>query len=96
MKNLKPKTQIQVQKPSLYSIIILDDDITTMDFVCSILENIFNYSPDDAYELMFTIHNTGAVNAGIFTKDIAETKLVMANSEASIRDFPLKLRLVKQ
>jgi len=85
----------QLQKPSLYNVIMVDDDKTSMQFVCDILEGHFNKTTDQAYEHMMDVHLTGGANVGTFTKDVAETKISLIHELANQREFPFQLKLVE-
>lgn len=85
----------KIGKPSLYNIIMIDDDITSMQFVCDILEKYFNKTPDQSYDHMMEVHLTGSSNVGIFSKDIAETKISIIHNLASKQEFPLQLKMDK-
>lgn len=82
-------------KPCLYNVIMVDDDKTSMQFVCDMLESHFNKTSDQAYEHMMEVHLTGGSNVGTFTKDVAETKVSIISDLASQREFPFTLKMVK-
>ena len=83
--DLKPKTK----KPPMFDVILLNDDFTPMDFVVYVLKEIFNYTNQQANEIMLKVHNEGEASCGIFTKDLAETKSYEVNNLAKINDHPL-------
>ena len=85
VQELKPKTK----KPPMFSVILLNDDFTPMDFVVYVLIEIFDCSDQRANEIMFKVHNEGEASCGIFTKDLAETKSYEVNNLAKINDHPL-------
>ena len=87
----EPKTK--TQRPPMYKVVLLNDDYTPMDFVISVLEQIFRKSHSDAMELMLKIHNKGAAVAGIYTRDVAETKADQVIEYARINDYPLQCTL---
>jgi len=87
------REDIDVQKPNLYAVIIHNDDITTMDFVVDVLMQIFNKSAVDAASLMMDVHDNGHGIAGVYTYDIACTKVMQTNQRAAERNFPLKLTI---
>lgn len=76
--------------PSLYAVIMLNDDYTPMDFVMELLMSHFNHSEEAAYEIMINVHTKGQGVAGVYTKDVAETKAVLVNSYAQESEHPLK------
>ena len=85
VQDLKPKTK----KPPMFDVILLNDDFTPMDFVVYVLKEIFNYTNQQANEIMLKVHNEGEASCGIFTKDLAETKSYEVNNLAKINDHPL-------
>ena len=85
---LKDKTQ--TKKPSLYKVVLLNDDYTPMDFVVLILKKVFNYDELLAHDIMMKIHNQGRADCGIFIKEIAETKSFEVNNLAQTNEHPLK------
>lgn len=87
----EPKTQ--TKRPPMYKVVLLNDDYTPMDFVVSVLEQIFHRSHQDSMELMLAIHNKGAATAGIYTRDVAETKADQVIEYARINDYPLQCTL---
>lgn len=85
------KDEIKLKKPKMYSVIIHNDEITTMDFVVLILNKIFNKSLEESTKLMLEIHERGIGTAGIYTYDIAVTKKGQADSMSIENNFPLKI-----
>ena len=86
----------KVKAPSLYKVFLLNDDYTTMDFVTLILENIFHKSPMEATQIMLHVHKNGKGLAGMFTREIAETKLAYVNEQSKQNGFPLKCTMEKE
>ena len=70
----KPDTATQVKKPSLYKVSLLNDDYTPMDFVIETLMKFFKKSSLEAGEIMMEVHEKGSGLAGVYSRDIAETK----------------------
>lgn len=87
----EPKTQ--TKRPPMFKVILLNDDYTPMDFVVSVLEQIFHKPHPDALEIMLQIHNKGAAPAGIYTREVAETKSDEVIEYARINDYPLQCTL---
>lgn len=85
------KEHSKYRKPQLYKVIIYNDDETTMDFVVNILINIFNRSKNGAEALMLRIHNQGQAIVGVYTYDIARTKVKQTTVIAQEEGFPLRL-----
>lgn len=82
--------QITLSKPSMYKVILLNDDYTPMDFVSLILEKFFNKMSVEANSLTSQIHSDGAAVCGFYTRDIAETKVGIVNEFARQSQHPLK------
>ncbi|ARR02118.1 MULTISPECIES: ATP-dependent Clp protease adaptor ClpS [Campylobacter] len=89
-RSLTSKTKLKEFKPTLYKVILLNDDVTTMDFVVMILCEIFNKELNQAVNLMMQIHKNGSAICGIYTKEIAQTKQSQTLSLAKANGFPLK------
>lgn len=81
---------IEVQKPKMYKVLLLNDDYTSMEFVVSTLINIFRKSEEDAYAIMLRVHNQGSGLCGIYTHEIAETKVAQVLNSAKKSKFPLR------
>ena len=92
----KEKGKIKVKEPKKYSVIMENDDFTTMEFVVEILSTIFNKSIEDANKIMLEVHNKGIGIAGIYPYDIALTKLTVAMKMASESGFPFKLTVEEE
>lgn len=85
-----------VRTPSLYRVMLLNDDYTTMDFVIRILEDVFHKTAVEAAQIMLRVHKNGKGLAGVYTRDIAETK-VHKSYELSLKSgFPLKCIMEKE
>ena len=87
----KQKDKVKIKKPKNYKVIMHNDDYTTMEFVIKILVNIFNKSFIDAEKIMLDVHKKGRGVAGIYSYDIAITKVATAMSRAKSEGFPFKL-----
>lgn len=81
----KPK----LKKPSLYKVILLNDDFTPMDFVVEILINYFAMNEDKATQIMLHVHTRGIGVCGVFSKDVAETKVQIVNKHSRDHQHPL-------
>lgn len=79
-----------LQEPSLYKVILHNDDYTSMEFVISILEKIFSKSTPEATRIMLDVHQQGIGVAGIYTREICETKISLVHGLARKNDFPLR------
>lgn len=83
----------EVRKPPLYKVVILNDDYTPMEFVVDVLQRFFDLSRDKATSIMLHVHTRGRGVAGIYTYEIAETKVVMVNDYAREHQHPLQSTL---
>ncbi|MDN5280555.1 MAG: ATP-dependent Clp protease adaptor protein ClpS [Clostridiales bacterium] len=90
------KTRQKTTKPSMYKVFLLNDDYTTMEFVVEILERIFGKSKVEATQVMLHVHRNGKGLAGIYPRDIAETKIAQVHSLARDNGFPLKCDMEKE
>jgi ATP-dependent Clp protease adaptor protein ClpS len=79
----------KVEKPPLYKVLLHNDNYTTMDFVVVILIRVFHQSEGDAIRIMLQVHNKGMGVAGVFTREIAETKVGQVTQLAQQHEFPL-------
>ena len=84
------RTQAKTKKPSLYRVIILNDDYTPMEFVVLVLEHFFNKSRDEATRIMLHVHNHGVGVCGVFTYEVAETKVAQVLDLARRNEHPLQ------
>lgn len=89
------KEHVKVKRPSLYKVILLNDDYTPMDFVIDVLENIFRRNHTESTEIMLQIHNNGKGVCGTYPKEIAETKMSQVVDKARNANFPLRCTIEK-
>jgi ATP-dependent Clp protease adaptor protein ClpS len=87
---LEERVELKKQEPTLYNVILLNDDYTTMEFVMQILETLFQKSPAEAYRIMMHVHRNGRGLAGVYTYEVAETKAEQVASLASEAGYPLR------
>jgi ATP-dependent Clp protease adaptor protein ClpS len=85
----------EVDEPSLYKVILHNDDYTTMDFVVLVLEVIFHKNSLEANRIMLNVHQQGVGMAGVYPRDVAETKVIMVHELARQQEFPLKCSIEK-
>ena len=78
----------KTQKPKLWKVLLHNDDFTTMEFVLHVLEIVFNRPPAEAHELMLQVHHRGMCVAGVYTYEIAETKMNTVEQKARAAEFP--------
>jgi ATP-dependent Clp protease adaptor protein ClpS len=83
----------KVKKPPLYKVVILNDDYTPMEFVVKVLKRFFGLSHDKATSVMLHVHTRGRGVAGVYTYEIAETKVIMVNDYAREHEHPLQSTL---
>ena len=81
----KPK----LERPSMYKVVLLNDDFTPMDFVIEVLTEYFYMGEDKATQIMLQIHTQGVGVCGVFTKDVAETKVQIVNDYSRENHHPL-------
>ena len=84
------KERSVVKEPSMYKVILMNDHYTPMEFVVLVLEQIFQKNQAEATQVMLNVHNHGSGLAGIYTKEIAETKCVQVTQVARHNEHPLK------
>ena len=83
------KSEIELQRPPLYKVLLHNDDFTSMEFVVFILQTVFGRSEGDALQIMLKVHNEGVGVAGLYTYEIAEMKVEKVTSLAQANEFPL-------
>jgi len=88
---IRPKTK----KPSMYRVILMNDDYTPMEFVVTILMSIFNKTKEEATQVMLNVHQSGVGVCGVYTFEIAETKVAQVMDAAKRRQHPLQCTLEK-
>jgi len=83
-------TRQENHKPPLYKVLLLNDDYTTMEFVTQVLENLFHKTPAEAHRTMMQVHTQGRGLCGIYSYEVAETKVAMVQDLARRENFPLQ------
>lgn len=86
---LDTKTRTRLEKPRLYKVILNNDDFTPQDFVCLVLTQLFGKSDAEAYDVMMHVHKHGKGVAGIYSREIAEQKVVDVTRIARHHQHPL-------
>ncbi|WP_439817467.1 ATP-dependent Clp protease adapter ClpS [Zavarzinia sp. CC-PAN008] len=89
---VKPKTQ----KPSMYKVLLLNDDYTPMEFVVHVLERFFNKSREEATRVMLHVHQKGVGVCGVYTFEVAETKVTQVIDFARRHSHPLQCTMEKE
>jgi ATP-dependent Clp protease adaptor protein ClpS len=84
------KTRSKTKKPPLFRVILHNDDYTTMQFVVEILEAVFNKSPAEAHRIMMHVHTRGHGVCGLYTHEVAETKVSEVHERARENGVPLR------
>ena len=87
---IKERVRGQTKEPTLYSVILLNDDYTPMPFVVDVLETVFQKSPAEAYRIMMQVHLQGRGVAGIYPWEVAETKADTIITRARAAGYPLQ------
>jgi ATP-dependent Clp protease adaptor protein ClpS len=86
---VRPKTERQLERPRMWRVLLHNDDYTTQDFVVWVLEAVFHKPHAEAVAIMMSVHQSGLGIAGIFTHDVAETKVKTTKNLAEEHEFPL-------
>lgn len=90
------KTRPKTKKPSMYKVLMLNDDYTTMEFVVYVLERFFSKNREQARRIMLNVHKRGVGICGVYTYDVAETKATQVMDLARKKGHPLQCRLEKE
>ncbi len=89
------QTEKVLRPPSMYKVILNNDDYTPMEFVIDVLQKFFFYDTERATQLMLSVHHHGKVVCGVFSADVAETKVILVNYYARENEYPLLCTLEK-
>ena len=87
---VKERVKPKKQDPTLYKVVLLNDDYSTMEFVVHVLETVFLRSPAEAYRIMMQVHLNGRGIAGVYPWEVAETKVETVESLARDAGYPLR------
>ena len=87
---VKERVQVQKKEPTLYKVVLLNDDYTTMEFVVEVLMSVFQKTASEAYQIMMSVHVNGRGIAGVYPWEVAETKAEAVISSARESGFPLQ------
>ena len=93
---LDEKIKVKVSEPKNWKVILLNDDATPMEFVISILVEIFKHTVDSSRDIMLQVHETGSGVAGVYSFEIAEAKAVEATNNARENGYPLQIKLEEE
>ena len=90
------KERVKTKKPSMYKVLLLNDDFTPMEFVVHILEKIFQKTRAEATDVMLQVHRRGVGLCGVYTYEIAEAKVAQVSDFALINEQPLQCTMEKE
>ena len=90
------KTRPKTQRPPMYKVLLLNDDYTPMEFVVHILERFFGLTHAQAFEIMLTVHKKGLAVVGVFSFEVAETKVAQVMDFARRHQHPLQCTMEKE
>lgn len=90
------KIKLDITEPDKYNVVVLNDDLTPMEWVVAILEQIFRHSNKTANDIMLKVHNEGSAVVGTYSYEIAEQKAVEATNASREQGFPLTFKLDKE
>ncbi len=87
------KKEHKLQRPPMYRVLVHNDDYTTREFVVDVLRGVFRHTEAEAIRVMLHVHHNGMGVAGVFTREVAETKIAIVENLAREREFPLRLTM---
>ena len=90
------ETRPKTKRPPLYKVMLLNDDFTPMEFVVIVLERFFSKNPTQAFEIMLTVHKKGLAMVGIFSHEVAETKVSQVMDFSRRHQHPLQCTMEKE
>jgi ATP-dependent Clp protease adaptor protein ClpS len=90
------KTKPKTKKPALYKVLLLNDDYTPMEFVVMLLESIFHKNQEEATRIMLHVHQRGVGICGVFSYDVAETKVAHVMDAARSHEHPLQATMERE
>lgn len=90
------RTKAQTRKPNMYRVLLLNDDYTTQEFVVIVLRKYFNKSVEEATRIMLHVHNHGVGECGVYTYEVAETKVTQVMDFARKHQHPLQCIMEKK
>lgn len=89
------KTRIKTERPPMYKVMLLNDDYTPMEFVVHVLERFFGLTHAQSFEIMLTVHKKGLAVVGVFSFEVAETKVAQVMDFARRHQHPLQCTMEK-
>ena len=90
------RTRVQTRKPSMYRVLLLNDDYTPMEFVVAVLEKYFSKNREEAWRIMMHVHQQGVGECGVYTYEVAETKVTQVMDYARKHQHPLQCIMEKK
>lgn len=90
------ENEVESQEPAMYRVLLHNDDYTPMDFVVAVLMSVFNKTMEEATRIMLNIHNSGIGVCGVFTYEVAETKVETVEGLARENGHPLKCTMERE
>ncbi len=90
------KTRAKTKRPPMYKVMLLNDDYTPMEFVVHILERFFGMTHAQSFEIMLTVHKKGVAVVGVFSHEVAETKVTQVMDFARRHQHPLQCTMEKE
>jgi ATP-dependent Clp protease adaptor protein ClpS len=90
------RTRVQTRKPSMYRVLLLNDDYTPMEFVVTVLVKYFSKTQEDAWRIMMHVHQQGVGECGVYTYEVAETKVTQVMDYARKHQHPLQCIMEKK
>ena len=94
--DLAVKTRPKTQRPPMYKVLFLNDDFTPMEFVVQVLERLFGLTHAQAIEIMLTVHRKGVAVVGVYSYEVAETKVAQVMELARRQQHPLQCTMEKE
>ncbi|MBW8192450.1 ATP-dependent Clp protease adapter ClpS [Neiella marina] len=92
---VESKPELSVREPKLYQVFLNNDDYTPMDFVIDVLQRFFAHTNEQATQIMLQVHHEGRGVCGVYTRDVAETKVVQVNQYSRENEHPLMCSMEK-
>ncbi len=87
---VETRTKTKLKKPRMYKVLLHNDDYTTMEFIVFILQGIFHHSESEAMQIMLHVHKNGIGVAGVYTREIAQTRITQVEALARQHEYPLR------
>ena len=87
---VESRTKPRLKKPRMYKVLLHNDDYTTMEFVVFVLQDIFHHAEAEAMQIMLHVHKNGVGVAGVYTREVAETRIGQVEALARTHEYPLR------